>query len=158
MRTFMGARHRAHCGRMGLKARLGLIVGRHQRSWSSLRCLIGLFSELGPHLRHRDPQRPHVLVSRLVRALAAIRSLLPTLCRSGKAVHELPRPRIGSREHLAGLERRQGSLAHATPIDAQWRCRKERGCGRARHPLHVTGSQQANTSPKISGRNSQPSD
>jgi hypothetical protein len=43
--------------------------------------------ELGPHLRHRNPQRPHSLVSRSVSPRAAERRLLPALNWSGKAVH-----------------------------------------------------------------------
>jgi hypothetical protein len=82
----MSALHRAHRGAWASRRDLGFCSGVTIRSLSIQ--ALKPFPELGPHLRHRNPQRSHPLISRCVSTCPAVHSLLPTLAWSGKAVHD----------------------------------------------------------------------
>src|SRR5262245_2444306 len=75
--------------------------------------IVGL--EQVPLDAERDPQRPYPLVVAASAPRAAVRSLLPTLAWSGKAVHLSSSPRTRSREDAAGLEGASRLPGCATP-------------------------------------------
>jgi hypothetical protein len=116
MRTFMAR----GIGRIGAHGSQGVTWVCHTVSSlatlsfdapNRLRC----FNKVGPHLRHRNPQCLHLLVSSSVRALAAARSLLPTSGKSGKTILDSPDAPGSPRACGEGRGRRQGTLGLLNP-------------------------------------------